>query len=274
MKTIGTIRASSLVGLFDCPLSWYYANVRCLPQVNNGLSGTGTAIHAGTAHFDLARLNGEVADVNEAVDVAIEVLNDPAQEIQWDSIAQHREMEQKAIKLVVKYCQEIAPTRDYVAVEMHCPPMLINTAHGAIKLTGSTDRIRKTDDGRLGVSDLKSGKLAVKNGFDEGEDYIASTGNHHMQLGIYTLLSENASGTIFDAPAEIIGLSTGRECVIAISEIEDVKTALLGDGEEVEGMLDMAGKMLKEGFFPPNPRSILCSKKFCTGYSRCKYRGK
>ncbi len=270
MNTIGTIRASSCIGLFDCSLSWYYANIKKLPQINNGLSGTGTAIHAGTAHYDTARLNGEVPDVHEAVEVTVEMLNDPDQEIRWDSNKQQREMESRAIRLVTKYCQEFSHKREYIAVEMHCPPMYVQTKHGVIKLTGSTDRIRRTEDGQLGICDLKSGKLAVK----VNDELVASTANHHLQLGIYTLLSEEAANTTFDAPAEIIGLSTGTECNIAISEIADVKTALLGDGDGMMGILDMAGKMLKEGFFPPNPRSILCSKKYCTGYSRCPYKGK
>ncbi|NDI85120.1 RecB family exonuclease [Undibacterium crateris] len=273
MKTIGTIRASSCIGLFDCALSWYYTNIKGIRSPSNGLSATGTAIHAGTAYFDEARMNGETPEVSAAVEITIDALNNPNEEVQWDSVKMHREMELKAIKLTTRYCIEIAPTREYVAVELHCPPLNVQTKYGVIKLTGSTDRIRRTEDRRLGISDLKSGKMAVKVGFEDHEEAVASTANHHIQLGIYTLLAEEAAQTVFDAPAEIIGLSTGRNATIAISEVEDVKTALLGT-DEVDGMLDMAGKMLKEGFFPPNPRSILCSKKYCAGYSRCPYKGK
>lgn len=270
MEILGTLRASNVISLFDCPLSWYYANVRGLRSPNNGLSGTGTAIHAGTAHFDTARLNGEVPDVLAAVEITVDALNDPDEEIQWDSISQRRDMEAKAVKLVTKYCLEVSPTREFVAVELHCPPLYVQTKSGVIKLTGSTDRIRRTPSGELGIVDLKSGKLAVK----VDEELVASTKNHHLQLGVYTLLAESAANTVFEAPAEIIGLSTGKEANIAISEVTDVKTALLGDEDAgFEGMLDMAGKMMKLSFFPPNPRSILCSKKYCAGYSSCQYKG-
>lgn len=272
MNLLGTIRASSCIGLFDCSLSWYYTNIRGLRSPNNGLSGTGTAIHAGTAYFDQARLDGYVPEVSAAVEITVNALNNPEEEIEWDSIKMHREMELKAIKLTTKYCLDIAPIREYVAVELHCPPLVVNTKYGAIKLTGSTDRIRRTEESKLGISDLKSGKMAVKVGFEDHEEAVASTSNHHLQLGIYTILAESAADTVFDAPAEIIGMSTGRNASIAISEVKDVKTALLGDDDHM-GMLDMAGKMLKEGFFPPNPRSILCSKKYCAGYSRCPYKG-
>jgi len=38
-------------------------------------------------------------------------------------------------------------------------------------------------------------------------------------------------------------------------------------------MLQRAAKMLKAGIFLPNPRSQLCSAKYCPMYLSCRYRG-
>jgi hypothetical protein len=57
----------------------------------------------------------------------------------------------------------------------------------------------------------------------------------------YNRSAESAADTVFDAPAEIREMSTGRNASIAISEVKDVKTALLGINDSF-GHVDMAGK--------------------------------
>jgi hypothetical protein len=50
-----------------------------------------------------------------------------------------------------------------------------------------------------------------------------------------------------------------------------VKTPLIGD-EEHPGLIEIAARMLKSGVFPPNPKSMLCSKKYCPAHAaHCRY---
>jgi hypothetical protein len=52
-----------------------------------------------------------------------------------------------------------------------------------------------------------------------------------------------------------------------------VKGPLLGD-EHQPGLIQIAASMLRTGLFPPNPKSTLCSRKYCPAYaSHCKFRG-
>jgi len=173
------------------------------------------------------------------------------------------------VKLTARYCQEISPTRRYAAVELACDALDIGTEYGVVRVTGTTDRIRIADDGRMGISDLKSGGRATEKTADGGRRAV--TKGHHIQLGIYTLMAEQASGERLDAPAEIIGLQTTKEAPVATGEVADVKTPLLGT-EEHPGLIQIAARMLRDGVFPPNPKSMLCSAKYCPAYgSRCRY---
>ena len=84
-------------------------------------------------------------------------------------------------------------------------------------------------------------------------------------------MAEQASGERLDAPAEIIGLQTTKDTPVATGEVADVKTPLLGT-DDYPGLIDIAARMLKDGVFPPNPKSMLCSKKYCPAYaSHCHY---
>lgn len=269
---LGVLRASSWPSFYDCAHRWYWENVYGLRGPSAGPATLGTAIHAGTAHFDKAVLEGTPVSVIEAVDASREALAHPKEETFWDETLTPKEADNFAIALTTKYCQEVAPTRRYVAVELKCESLDISTKHGVIRVTGTTDRVRELVDMRRGVSDLKSGKTATRLN-EDGKTRRANTNGHHLQLGIYTLMAEQATGELMEAPSEIVGLQTTKEAPIATAEIKDVKTALLGT-DEFPGLIEMAAGMLKTGSFPPNPKSMLCSKKYCAAYAHhCKFRG-
>jgi hypothetical protein len=101
----------------------------------------------------------------------------------------------------------------------------------------------------------------------------ANTKGHHLQTGIYRLMAEHVLERTLEAPDEIVGMQTAKTEKaqrIAAAEIRDSRTPLVGD-ENQPGLIEMAARMLKTGLFPPNPGSILCSPKYCAGYSRCKF---
>lgn len=267
---LGTIRASSWSSLFDCQLRWYYQNIVGLRIPSSGAAALGTAIHAGTARFDQARLDGAEASLEEAIDETRAALANPQEDVEWEDASERKEADDLGIRLTHNYCTKLAPTREYAAVELRCEALDIATEFGTIRVTGTTDRIRRLDDGRKGISDLKSGKRATEKAADGSRR--AATAGHHLQLGIYTLMAEQASGEPLEAPAEIIGLQTTKEAPVAVGEVADVKTALLGTDQQI-GLIAVAAKMLKEGVFAPNPKSMMCSQRYCAGHSRCPYKG-
>lgn len=265
---LGTVRASSWAELFDCPSRWYWKHVFGLQSPPSSFSTIGTAIHAGTAVFDQARLDGYAGDIELATDVAHDHIAE-MEDVDWSDVPQ-ADATSISVRLVAEYCASIAPKRTYRAVEVSCGQLDIATPHGLIRVTGTTDRIREDDDGRLGVCDLKSGKTATTEDKATGER-VAVTRGHHIQLGIYTLMAEQESGLALDAPAEVIGLQTTKAAHVASGYISDVKTPLVGT-DDAPGLIEIAAGMLKSGVFPPNPKSTLCSPKFCPAYvGRCIY---
>lgn len=268
-QPLATVRASSWPALFDCSYKWYWQNIVGLRSPSGGPAHLGTAVHAGTAAYDQAILDGKFITVTDAVDATRDALATPKDEVVWDEGMTPAEADSFAVKLTTRYCTDIAPTRTYTAVELKCTALDIATAHGVVRVTGTTDRVRQIEDGRKGISDVKTGGRATEKAESGGRRAV--TKGHHIQLGIYTLMAEQASGERMDGPAEIIGLQTTKDTPCATGEIADVKTPLLGDGK-FPGLIEIAAGMLKSGVFPPNPKSNLCSRKFCPAYAaHCKY---
>lgn len=269
-EPLATIRASSWPSLFDCGHRWYWQNIVGLKNPSSGAAALGTAVHAGTATFDSARmLNDSSVSVTDAVDMARDNLAHPEYEVAWDDDMTPVEADSFAIKLTTRYCNEIAPLRTYSAVELEYEALDIATEHGVVRVTGTTDRVRVLDDGRCGISDIKTGGRATEKAPDGSRRAV--TKGHQLQLGIYTLMAEQASGARMEAPAEIIGLQTTKEAPCGTDEIADVKTPLLGT-EEHPGLIEIAARMLRDGIFPPNPKSMLCSNKYCPAYAaHCRY---
>ncbi len=267
MSDLGIVRASSWPTLFDCSLRWYYQNIVGLRLPAGGKARLGTALHRSTAAYDKPGLTGERQDVAEACAVVADTIEKADEDVQWDDDLTPAVALNIGLSLTMKYAAVIAPTQKYRAVEIKCDALDIATDDGVIRLVGTTDRVRVTDDGREGISDIKSGRTAV------AADGKAKTKGHHLQTGIYRLMAENALQRPLDAPDQIIGLNTAKTDIaqrVAVAEIRDSRTPLVGD-EQVPGMIEMAAKMLKSGIFPPNPGSMLCSPKYCAGWSRCRF---
>ena len=263
------VRASSWPSLFDCSYKWYWQNIVGLRSPSGGAAHLGTAVHAGTAAYDQSILDGKFISVTDAVDASRQALATPENDVAWDDSLSPAEADSYAVKLTTRYCHDIAPTRTYTAVELKCTALDITTKHGTVRVTGTTDRVRQLQDGRKAISDVKTGGRATEKLESGGRRAV--TKGHHIQLGIYTLMAEQATGERMDGPAEIIGLQTSKDTPCATGEIADVKTPLLGD-DKTPGLIEIAAGMLKSGVFPPNPKSNLCSRKFCPAYAaHCKY---
>ena len=256
------IRASSLAELFDCPARWQAKHLDGLRMPGNGKALLGTAIHASTAAYDQAALDGSPISIDDSAGALVDTLRNPKEDIDWGE-DKPRDAEAVGLILHSRYCSQIAPLQDYAAVEIACDKIEITDL--GLSLSGTADRIRRVD-GELGIADLKSGGRAV------GSDGRAVTAGHGAQLAVYELLAEMSFGQALTLPAQIIGLQTAKTTAkVGLGEIPNVRAALIGT-EDDPGLLQHAAKMIHGGIFPGNSKSVLCSAKFCPRYATCKYK--
>ncbi len=266
MKTLVNIRASSLAELFDCPRRWSAKHIDGLRSPRSAPAQLGTAVHAGTAVFDSSRLSGATpVTADDAAGALVDTIHRPEEEVDWGDTLPN-DAERIALALHSRYCADIAPTQIYTGVEVRCEKLELPDL--GIALTGTTDRVRKTADGCLGIVDLKTGGRAV------GADGIANTQGHAVQLGVYELLAENALGLSITAPAQIVGMNTGKTTAtqrVGFGEVLNARAALIGT-EEAPGLLEHAGRLIHSGAFYGNSKSVLCSQKYCPAHSQCQFK--
>lgn len=259
------IRASSIGELFDCAARWEAKHIRGLRLPTSGKAQLGTAIHASTGLYDKSALDGEALTPEDCEGALVDAIYKPEHDVEWDDDLGTTEAEKIGRALHAKYCTAIAPVQEYAAVEVKCEALEITDL--AIALYGTTDRVRRVGDG-FGIADLKTGKTAVR------ADGHVETAGHAMQIGVYELLAEKASGLPITEPAEIIGMQTGKTDKaqrIGTGTIVGARDMLLGE-KDSPGALEMAASMVHAGTFPGNPRSMMCGPKYCPIYHNCKWR--
>lgn len=266
METI-TLRASSFPELFDCPARWEAKYVKGLKLPKSPAAQLGTAVHASTAVFDACALDGKPISADEAAGAAVDAIHHPEEEVVWDDDMRPQVAERIALNLHGRYCRELAPQHNYLGVEVTCERVEIIDV--GLAFTGTTDRIYIADDDELGVVDLKTGATAV------GADGAVKTSGHLAQLGVYELLASQALGRALNAPALVIGMQTGKTEKaqrVAKAPIVSPSRVLVGT-EEHPGLLELASNVLHSGLFYGNPRSQLCSVKYCPAHGSCRFRG-
>ena len=266
------VRASSWAGLFDCAYKWEAIHLLKMRNVVGLRAALGTAIHAGTAAFDQSRLEGSGVSADDAASVMVDKLRDPENEYdpKRDDLTV-ADAERVGISLLTKYCLEISPRYQFVAVEMETKPLDIDCGGGVVvRLTGTMDRarIRRAERG-VGIADIKSGSSAVQK--DASGNLRAVTKGHGPQVGTYELLYEHTTGEPITDDAEVIGLKTKGTPQIATAPIRNAKRVMVGTDEGQPGLIQFAAEMFRSGRFYPNPKSLLCSEKYCPRYATCPF---
>jgi hypothetical protein len=261
-----TVRASSWGSLFDCSYRWEGEHLLGMRRASSLRATLGTAIHAGTAIYDQAKLEGRRVSTEEAADAFVDALRNPEGEVDYrqDRDLNLNDAEVIGLGLTMKYCVEISPLFQYKSVEMKLDPFEIDCGNGiTIRLTGTMDRARAAagDKGVI-IPDIKSGARIIEN----GEVALKGKG---AQLGVYQMMYENTTGE-HTIGGQIIGLQTTKELKTGVSRLLDGKRVMIGSEQE-KGLVEMAAIMFKTGFFPPNPQSSLCSPKFCARWETCIY---
>lgn len=261
-----TVRASSWGSLFDCAYRWEGEHLLGMRKPSSLRAHVGTAIHAGTAEFDQARIAGKPITPSDAADAFVDALHQPEGEVDYksDKTITFDKAELIGLALTTKYCTEISPRFEYKSVEMKLNPLDIDCGDGlTIRLTGTMDRARvAAAEGGVVIPDVKTGSRIIA----EGEVVLKGKA---AQLGAYQLMYEDTAGDQ-TVGGQIIGLQTTAAAEVAVSRVFDAKRVMLGPGNE-KGLIEMAAIMFKTGFFPPNPQSQLCSDKFCARWNKCIY---
>lgn len=265
-RDIVQIRASALSDFFDCPARAEAKHLLGKFMPSSGKALLGSAIHKSTAVYDQSVLDGAGITVDEAAGAAVDAIHRPEYETALEDDEDKGTLESIAVSLHRRYCTDIAPTQRYAAVEIQCERLEITDL--GIALTGTTDRIRRAEEG-FGISDIKSGGAAVR------ADGHVETKGHAYQLGVYELLAEKASGVPITEPAHVVGLQTGKtergQRVAVSGPVVGARDILVGEHDS-PGVLEILSRMLASGIFPGNPRSMFCHEKYCSIYQTCKFR--
>lgn len=266
MADFPVVRASALSDFLDCAARAEARHLLGKRMPSTGRAVLGTAIHRSTALFDESMITGGGLTIDETAAAAVDAIHKPNDDVVWGDDESPDEAESIAIALHSKYCADVSPTQDYVAVEVRCDALDITDIR--LTLTGTTDRVRGTPEGGYGISDVKTGKTAVS---ASGE---VSTKGHAFQIGVYELLAEHGSGLPITERARVVGMQTGKTAKaqrIGIGEIDGARDVLIGEPDS-PGILEVVAKMIHGGVFPGNPRSMMCSEKYCPIFNSCKFR--
>jgi len=260
------IRASALGDFTDCPARAEAKHLMGLKMPASAASMIGTAVHKSTAAYDRSGIEGAGLTPDDTAAAAVDAIHKPTEDVDWSGDTGPQDAEDIAVALHKRYCAEIAPKQTYAAVEVTCDRLDITDL--GISLTGTTDRIRRVDDG-FGVTDLKTGKTAVN------AQGVVSTKGHAFQIGVYELLAETASGLPVTAPAKIVGLQTGKtergQRAAESAPIVGARETLIGDADS-PGVLEVIAQMIHSGNFVGNPRSMLCHVRYCPIFHKCRFR--
>jgi len=221
----------------------------------------GTAVHKSTGVFDQAKLDGEIVTADDAAEVCLAHIKDPGEDVDWTGVSIKKAAE-VALGVHTRYCKDIAPIHDYLAIEQTMDELELVWDDLGIKLilTGTLDRLFAKGE-EIGVADLKTGARACSQ----------TSGKHKAQVGAYELLAEKKTGMMVTMPGELIQLQTSSNYRAAVHPVVNARVALLGDDNHA-GILTHMAKSLKSGDFLGNPSSWLCSPKYCPAWERCIYK--
>lgn len=265
MKTV-SIRASSWGMLFDCAYKFEGVQLLKIRSPSSPRALLGTAIHAGTAAFDVGRLNGTNVSIYDSSELLVNILRKPAEDVDWrGSDITVDQAEAIGLKLHSMYCKDWSPRFEFAAIEVQTKSLVLDMGGDLrIELTGTLDRARfyKGCDGH-GILDVKSGGTAVAQG-------VAKTKGHAAQVGTYELLYTHTTGNEITEDAEILGLKTLGKPEIALGTIRRPRDMMIGT-DQYRGLIDIGADMIRSGLFPPNPQSHLCAKAYCPRWNSCPY---
>jgi len=247
------IRASSWPDFFDCPKRWASKNLDGKRSYSSPEALLGTAVHAGTAVYDRERATGHPISASEAALAVVDSIEQGKGDVAWSAGDSILAIRAEAISTHNRYCAEVDSQEPWDTVEYQLPPVTLQFDGIRVKLTGALDR-RRIRHGRARVGDVKTGR-----GFKAGS-YVS-------QIGTYCVLSTNENGLPADGQ-----LDHATQSALTVHQVPTAAAAMLGTSEQ-PGLIETAATMIKTGLLYGNPKSMLCTRKFCPAFSNCSFRG-
>jgi len=259
------IRSSSWGDLADCALRWQAIHVYDFRTPATVPAHMGTAVHFGSAVYDTGRMDKNDVSIADAVEAAVDAFEHPEEDIRWrNDDYSKKDALTITIKATEAYCKELSPGNDYSAVELRPEPLDISVEGQTIRISGKMDRTRIVKEKQgVGIRDIKTGRARVS---AAGQ---VNTNGDKFQIGVYEVLTEHSLNQPVTAAGEIAAVNTTKHVRTGVGKVYAAKELMLGSETE-PGMIETAAKMVKHGLFPPNPRSRLCSERWCPIYHLCK----
>lgn len=240
--------------LWDCPARWAAKNLDGKRSWSSAEALLGTAVHAGTAVFDRERATGHPIQASEAALAIVDAIAEGAKDVAWQAGGLTQiGIREDAMKTHFRYCADILDRPAWTEVETKLDPITLEFGDVAMTLTGTEDRGR-LHNGIWISSDVKTGR-----GFKPGA-YVS-------QVGEYAVLRSAKSGL-----PTVGQLDHTTQAGITSHHLPDVTAAMLGDGDR-PGLFETAARMIGTGLLYGNPKSMLCTRKFCPVFSTCSFRG-
>lgn len=240
---LGGVLSPSQVGTFtDCGARWMFKYQWELPDPPSAALTLGNAFHAAMAanfsqkiesHHDLP-----IADVQHAFRVAFDALA-PQTFFGTDDPA---EVAAKGEQLTAMYMREAAPKVQPKAVEME-----VQGAIAGVNVRGRVDLIDQYDR----IIDFKTSSRKPS----------AIDSSQAFQLATYARLVEGASGEV------------RVDTVVKTKVPQLVQIGHTVSGQDylaTERLYPLAQAAMREGFFVPNRRSVLCSRRNCPFWQACQ----
>jgi hypothetical protein len=130
-EPLASVRASSWPTLFSCALRWYYQNIEGLRTPTSGAAWTGTSMHRATQVLDDPVTRGEQAgDIELATQTYVHNLHAPDEEVRWTADdTPMPEVERNGVRLLSSYRALYSNERQWLAVELTCPDLDVETEH-------------------------------------------------------------------------------------------------------------------------------------------------
>lgn len=241
---IAAVLSPSQVNCFvhDCQMKWYYRSVLKLPETQDANRALGRAVHEAIAHNHRQKI-----DTRE--DLAIEVVR----AVFRDSL--DRELAESALTeednaddlracgevLLATYMDAVAPSIQPAACEFRVAGDI-----GGVAVQGYVDVMG--EDGT--IYDVKT---AAKKPSGVRPDY-------RVQTTTYAMLEPRCSGTT------VLHTITKTKTVALHQQTIDVTEA---DRTHARKLYQIAQEGMRAGLYLPNRSSFLCSRKYCSFWSRC-----
>ena len=256
-----SIRASSLSEFMDCQVRFKAKQLDGITMKweKSPEAIIGSAVHLAVGYFDGCMINDADVTISDATEIAIEYVDGEWVEADFNLPSSELERAKRlATESVMAYCWNLATSghgKQTFAVEPKLPPVTLHLSDIDVEITGTPDRIYRVDHA-FGIRDIKTGARA----FD--------IQGRAPQLGIYELIATQAGFNI-SLPSQIISIGKPSSIPAPITRVTNVTNAqeIAAYGNDSQpGLISAVARAARSDFFLGNPRSSLCSEKFCPIY--------